>query len=368
MADNPYGLSDSEIRQIDALAAAASKPNINLMAGMISGDPTTSNMASQIQAQQTRSGTQRAGMLQGALQARAQNRVVGERQTGLQSARLKAAREAAELKRNQELADAARERAWETTDMVTKQENALELQRLRNAGKLSQAAKAAERMKRQEAAMRASWAKGQLPKPLSKGQEDKVSDMVRNLEAVKRVQKNFKPEFVSTIGAIGELQNRAAREFGSLVPEEWRDKANWWRDYQKHLSLPERHEFFGATLTQGEQMAWKQAEVGPGMTKEDMEKNLETRVGILSKVVQRRVISIARSKKNPEAVQDLLGDVLPEFEIPGDIGKEPFPAELEDMFKDMAGEEAAAVSNELSDEELADQLRQQGLDPADYGL
>ena len=349
MADNPYGLSDSEIKQIDALAAAANKPNVNLMAGMISGDPTTSNMASQIQAQQTRGGQQRVGMLQGAMQARAQNRAVDTRQNTLQAARVKASQEAAKIKRDQELADAKRERGYELADMVTSQDNALELQRLKNSGKTADAAKAATRMEAQRRAAKVAWEKGQVAKPLSASQEVKVNDMVRNLESVKRVAENFKPEFVSSIGVIGELQNRAAREFGSIVPDEWRDKANWWRDYQKHLSLPERHEFFGATLTQGEQQAWKQAEVGPGMTKDDMESNLKERTKILTAVVRRLVTSIARSRKNPGAVTDLVGEVIPDLNLPADIGREPFP---EDIFS--AGAEAGAEKaiEDMTEEEL----------------
>ncbi len=355
MPDNPYGLSDSEMRQIDALAAAANRPNINLMAGMVAGDPGVANLASQIQAQQTRGAQQRLGRLESAMQARAQARDVTARQTALQEARFAEQRRAAGAAREQQLEDIRRQREWDVSDMALEQANKLELQRLKNEGKLSQAKKAADRMARQQAAARVSWAKTQQPKALSGTQEEKLSTAVRNLLAVQRVEATFDPAFLDTVGVIGELQNRAAREFGPLVPQEWRDQANWWRDYQKHLSLPERHEFFGATLTQGEQRAWKQAEVGPGMTADDMRTNLKKRAQILKEAVARKARSIAISRRNPAAVRELLGDL--DIALPTqEETQEPFPAEI---FQ--AGVEGARPLEDYTDEELEALAEQAGL-------
>ena len=152
--DNPYGLSDSEISQIDAMAAAANKPNINLVAGMLSGDPTTSNVASQLQAQQTRGAQQRTQGLQGALQARAQGRQTTARGQALLSARVKANKEAAALKRQQQELDYAKERADAVSDLQFKKDQAVELAELRNQRVLSQGAKEKARLDRQERTMR----------------------------------------------------------------------------------------------------------------------------------------------------------------------------------------------------------------------
>ena len=153
-ADNPYGLSTSELAQIDAMSAAANRPNINLMAGMVAGDPVTSNMASQIQAQQFRGGQQRVAGLRGALQARAGARDVERRQGVLQAARTKAAQEAAALQRQQEEADYTRDRADELADLRFKREQAMDLAKLRNERIVSQSDKEKARLKRQENSFR----------------------------------------------------------------------------------------------------------------------------------------------------------------------------------------------------------------------
>lgn len=348
---NPYNLSDAEMKQISAMSAAANQPNINLMAGMISGDPGVSNMASQAQAGITRGKQAEVGALRSALAAKAGRTQQAEIADARQARGLEASAAAAKLKRDQELADAKRDRAWETADMAAKQRDAIELQKLKNTGKLSQARKAEARLTAARQRAEFQWAKGQKPDALSATQEKAVSDMVRNLESIQRVAKNFTPEFQANIGMIGELQNTLAREFGPMVQRfapEWEDQAAWHRDYQRHLSLPERHEFFGATLTQGEQTAWKQAEVGPGVSPEAMRKNLEERTQILMDVVTRRATAIARSRRNPNAVEDLVGGVIPDFDLPEGFGQQPFPTEIYE-----SGEAAGEISVEdMTEEQL----------------
>lgn len=355
---NPYNLSDAEMKQIDALAAAANRPNVNLMAGMMSGDAPVANMASQIQAQQTRGRQARVGRLEQSLAAKAGREEQYAQQRAMHAERMSATSAAARLAREQALEDQKREREWQLADMVTKQENALELQRLKNQGKTSALAKARARMDAQRRRAEVSWeSKHNAPKALSGTQEEKLGDMTRNLESIRRVADTFKPEFQASIGFIGEAQNMLAREFGPLVHRympEWEDQAAWHRDYQRHLSLPERHEFFGATLTQGEQKAWKQAEVGPGVSPSAMEKNLKERTDILIGVVTRRATSIAQSKRNPEAVERLVGETIPDFDLPADIGHTPFPAHL---YEEAADELERAVED-MTDEELEALLAQ----------
>lgn len=352
---NDYGLSDSELAQINAMTAAAAKPNVNLMAGMISGDPTTSNMASQLQAQASRSGAQRIQGLQGALQARAQGRDVAKRQGTLQSARVKANQDAAILKRQQEEADYARDRADEVTDMNFKRQQALDLAELRNKRTLAATDKEKARLNRQERRFRMTHHKTQQPKDLGPTIAKSLHDQSKTVQHLGNSARDFKDEFAADVGIIGRGQNILSGELGISTSKAMDEQAAWWRDYKRFIELVERHEFFGATLTKGENISWKQAEINIGMKPEEIRKNLKKRMGMMQDMLTEYAEGIAITKKNPNAVGALVKSALPGFSVDKDLYIEPFPEDVLLESEAVAAEQVKDI-DEMTMEEMQEEV------------
>jgi len=365
-AENPYGLSTSELAQIDAMAAAANKPNINLMAGMVAGDPVTSNMASQIQAQQFRGGQQRVAGLRGALQARAGARDVERRQGVLQAARTGAAKDAAILERAQSQEDYVRDRADEVEDLKFKRQQAMDLAELRNQRMTSQTEKEKARQKRQENQFRMRHHKTQQPKTLSNSEMKTLNDGDKMINLMEQLQKRFKDSYVTPgAGFIGRMENVASQEFGAFTSPETDAQAAWWEDYKRFVELVERHEFFGATLTKGENISWKQAEINMGQKASKNRANFVRRIKRLKEVLSEYAEGVTISRKNPNAVKALVHSSLgKDWSVDKDLYYEPFP---EDILQGGAADEAS-MYEDMSDDDLRQKMIDAGIDPSEHGL
>ena len=337
---NEFGLSDSELSQINAMAAAAAKPNINLMAGMMSGDPTTANMSSQLQAQGARAGAQRVQGLQGALQARAQGRDVAKRQGTLQSARVAANRDASALARQQAESDYTRDRKDKVTDMEFKRQQAMDLADLRNQRVTAQGDKEKARLNRQERRFRMAHHKTQQPKDLGPTLAKSLHEKATTIQHMDDSLTSFKDEYASDVGIVGRAQNIISGELGISTSEAMDKQAAWWRDYKRFIELVERHEFFGATLTKGENISWKQAEIQIGMKPSEIRKNLKKRGQMMKDLLSDYAEGITISKKNFNAVNALVEGSLPGFEVPKELYIEPFPEDVLEGTQDAADEKA----------------------------
>lgn len=322
------GLSKSEMAQIDAMAAAAGKPNINLMAGMIAGDPQAANMSSQLQAQSARAGAQRVSGLQSALQAKAQSRDVGARQTTLQSARVKSQQDAANLARQQSEADYTRDRADDVADLKFKREQAMDLAELRNQRMTAQSDREKARLNRQERRFRMTHHKTQQPKDLGPTLAKSLHEKSTTIQHMDRAHELFKDEYAADVGIIGRGQNIISGELGISTSKAMDEQAAWWRDYKRYIELVERHEFFGATLTKGENLSWKQAEIQIGMKPAEIRKNLRKRAQMMKDLLEEYAEGIAISKKHPTAVGALVKGSLPDFNVPKELYIEPFPEQI----------------------------------------
>jgi len=120
------------------------------------------------------------------------------------------------------------------------------------------------------------------------------------------------------------------------------DQAAWWRDYKRYIELVERHEFFGATLTKGENISWKQAEINIGMKPEEIRKNLKKRSDMMKDMLKEYAEGIAITKKNPASVAALIKGALPQFSMEESRYKEAFP-------EDILTQSEAAAEAELKD-------------------
>ena len=106
-----------------------------------------------------------------------------------------------------------------------------------------------------------------------------LSDRAEGVEAMKD---SFKPEFAGPGGAL-------KKAVGAWVPGVDTNSANWWKDYQQRAALVERHQLFGTALSAGEQKAWADATISPGMTADTIQHNLEKRSEIANKLYNKQL-------------------------------------------------------------------------------
>lgn len=355
MPNNPYGLTDDEMQQISLMSASAEQVNPNFIAGMLSGDPQAANVGSQLQAQQTRGRQQRLRGLEGALQQRASGRATTARGQGLLASKVKARQEAAALARTQSQEDYERDRADTVADLEFKKEQAMDLAELRNQRLVSQTDKEKARLNRQERRFRMAHHKTQQAKDLGPTISKSLHDQTKTIEYLTDSLANFKDDYVTDVGVVGRAQNIIASEVGFLATEGMDKQAAWWRQYKRFIELVERHEFFGATLTRGENISWKQAEINTGMKPAEVRKNLKKRLGMMKSMFGDYAKGISQTKKNPKAVNTIIGGLVALEDLP--TGVEPFP---EDVLQDTVSAEVEKALEDMSEDELREALEELG--------
>ena len=104
-----------------------------------------------------------------------------------------------------------------------------------------------------------------------------------NAATISNLNQSFKDDFASKglFGVGAEAQLGASANMGVD-----KDAVEWWKNYKKQSELVERHALFGASLTPGEQDSWRAADIGPGMNKDVIKKNLETRAALSKRVFE----------------------------------------------------------------------------------
>lgn len=114
----------------------------------------------------------------------------------------------------------------------------------------------------------------------------------------------FKDNFAGkgVLGMGAEAQLGASANLGAD-----KDSVDWWKNYRKTAELVERHAMFGASLTTGEQEAWRSADIGPGMNKDVIKRNLKTRAELSRKVLENTrqdLVDAGHSEDRVNAIAD----------------------------------------------------------------
>ena len=91
------------------------------------------------------------------------------------------------------------------------------------------------------------------------------------------------------------------------------DAAMWWADYEKLLTIPERHKFFGSALTTGERASWDKGAITPGMSPEYVRQWFSDRQEAATRAVQREAQALIAAGVKKETVEGMLGMSLPEI-------------------------------------------------------
>lgn len=154
-------------------------------------------------------------------------------------------------------------------------------------------------------------------KPLPSAVHKELSSLEDTAGNMASLASSFKPEYGGTKAAIAVA---AAPYFPeALVPGKAPDDtANWWKNYRKQAELVERHALFGASLTKGEQDAWRSADIAPGMGPKIIQKNLDTRKALAEKLYANAVDRYekggypqVRGAFDPASIRSTGGDGVP---------------------------------------------------------
>lgn len=118
--------------------------------------------------------------------------------------------------------------------------------------------------------------KASAPKPVPHGLMKELGEAQDRATTIADLSRTFRPEYSGvTMGA----RVRAGAITGTDA-----DAVDWWKNYRKQSELTERHALFGASLTEGEQKAWRDADIGPTTDPNVIARNLATRARLAGKV------------------------------------------------------------------------------------
>lgn len=102
-----------------------------------------------------------------------------------------------------------------------------------------------------------------------------------------------------------------------------KESVDWWKNYRKMAELVERHAMFGASLTAGEQAAWRSADIAPGMDADVIKRNLETRKAYAEKVLEATQQDLIDSGYGEDRIRKIGGR---DVSVPLGVNRAPAPA------------------------------------------
>ena len=105
---------------------------------------------------------------------------------------------------------------------------------------------------------------------------------------------------------FGRTGANIAAQYG-YGTENTKQVQDWWAQFDRFYTLPERNALFGATLTPNEQQAWRAATISPEMTKEQIQGKMGRLIDIYNNVIQRVGGGLEAEGYNPEAISRYTG-------------------------------------------------------------
>lgn len=146
-------------------------------------------------------------------------------------------------------------------------------------------------------------------KSLRQGDGDKLTALIDQYVNLKSAALGFQDNFAgNTIG--GEMENWAQGIFGTGTP----GQRDWWSAFRATDNLI-RNDLFGASLTDGEKRAYEQTTVSPSMTPAEVRRNVERRVEIARKALERRVDRFRAAGFDNAEIEALVGESAPDLGI-----------------------------------------------------
>lgn len=168
-------------------------------------------------------------------------------------------------------------------------------------------------------------------KPLAQPVIKSLQETRDNAVSIHKLDTAFKEGYADKgfMGMMADSSMSAKAIFGFD-----KEAVEWWKTYKKQAELVERHAMFGASLTVGEQAAWKAADISPGMDPDVIKTNLTARAELAKTMLENTkadYIGAGYSEKRISLIVDRglkqIGGAVTENKsdqtvggVPGDIG------------------------------------------------
>lgn len=177
---------------------------------------------------------------------------------------------------------------------------------------------------------------GQRDRRMSVADITKLAKEGGQLEHVRGFETSFKPDFAGwKSDAAGNLANQAGRKLPeSIVGKTRADAASWWQDYDRYKNVV-RHGLYGASLTANEQKAFTSADITPGMTPDQVKRNLATQKKVIEGSIRREGRALIGSTYDKSAIARAYG--VPESFFDDDGGSSAAPATVRSGVVDVGG-------------------------------
>ncbi len=166
---------------------------------------------------------------------------------------------------------------------------------------------------------------GQRDRRMSVADITKLAKEGGQLEHVRGFETSFKPDFAGwKSDAAGNLANQAGRNLPeSIVGKTRAEAASWWQDYDRYKNVV-RHGLYGASLTANEQKAFTSADITPGMTPDQVKRNLATQKKVIEGSIRREGRALIGSTYDKSAISRAYG--VPESFFDDDAPSKSAPA------------------------------------------
>lgn len=169
-----------------------------------------------------------------------------------------------------------------------------------------------------------------LGRAMRVGDADKLEAQIQSYAALKDSALNFQDDFAGN-ALTGEVENWAQGLLGTGTP----GQRDWWSNFRSADNLI-RNQLFGASLTDGEKRAFEQTTISPSMTPEIIRQNLNRRVEIARRALERRTDRLRAAGFNEDEIGAAVGEyggdfgvdrpvkeAAPKFQIPRAAGAKP---------------------------------------------
>lgn len=122
---------------------------------------------------------------------------------------------------------------------------------------------------------------------------------------------------------VGNVANALGRNLPEgVVGGDVSAGASWWQNYDRFKNVV-RNELFGASLTKGEADAFEKADINPGMTPDQIRKNLKTQTEVAREGLKRKANTLIQSGYDPKAIGSAYGLDVNELDAPRGGGAAP---------------------------------------------
>ena len=141
------------------------------------------------------------------------------------------------------------------------------------------------------------------PKMFPEKAAETLTDDINQVDALSRALRGFNDDFAgSAFTSIESLLQGWNSDIGTP------GQRDWWSDVKASDNII-RNKLFGASLTPGEQQAYEQTTITPGMDGVEIRKNLIRRLGIVQDATQRRYNRYIAAGYDPAQIDATVGDV-----------------------------------------------------------